>query len=311
MNTVIEATTDRKRIHTRGIPFAMKDKAKSISGFAPRFDKTVTPSKFLGWSYPLTIDTCHALRRVFGRDLLIHAPLSEWYREEMQRLNAIEEIRSGEKAEMPRVLAQLPEMYAAIQARQYQTIGAAFIKHGEAVCLGDDPGLGKTIQTLAALVEKGCQRILIACPKTTTSAVWSREVNKWAPNIMPFVAQGTRLQRDAAMAAFEDTPYLGPKMLIINTEMVRTKKEEQCPDGRVEEESSFRGKVKKEWPWDCRKDDAHMRRHKTAYLPEWPFLFQYPWDAIVMDVISFWPVCATIRSTSLRAGLARCCYGGS
>lgn len=294
----VKAMTDGKRIQTYDIPFRMKDAAKAIPGCKAMWDKSGPKDVFLGWSYPLTMDTCHELRRTFGRDLAIHTTLIQWYRAEAARQAGMEEIRSGNAAELPRVRELLPDMYAAMMSRSYQPVGASFIVHGENVLLGDDPGLGKTIQTLAALVEKGCKRILVACPKTTANSVWRNETNYWAPIIMPFVASGdlNRAQREQVIASFEEMPYSGPKMLIINTEMIRAQRVWHCtePAPGARNITMIRVPGKKRLQYDPplpkwrkppgRKGGCMLdHKHDVTFEYTWPQLFAHQWDAIVID----------------------------
>jgi SNF2 family DNA or RNA helicase len=285
----IEAGIKGTRILVLNIPFRDKEAAKRIYGCLADYNKTVTPEKFIGWSFPLTMDTCYALRRTFGRDLVVRPELTAWAREELKRQSAIEEVRSGIAADLPRVAALLPSMHQAMMARPYQQIGAGFLVHGGQVVLGDDPGLGKTIQALAALVEKGASRILVCCPKTTAVSVWEKETRYWAPIISTFVAQGTHAQREEAIGAFEDHAMVAQgqaKMLIINTEMIRAKKRWQCPDGTIWKIEP--GTIYKRMPHPkaCHKThgyDSVKEGHKKFVEYLWPQLYAKSWDAIVMD----------------------------
>ena len=45
---------------------------------------------------------------------------------------------------------------------------------------------------------------------------------------MPFVAQEDRAERDRVIETFQSTPYLGPRALIINSEMIRIRRSYQC-----------------------------------------------------------------------------------
>jgi SNF2 family DNA or RNA helicase len=268
----VEATTDRNRILLRGTTFSQKNAAKAIAGCQARWDKSFTPNKFIGWSYPLTMETCYALRRVFGRELIVHPALTQWAREALQKQEVMEGIRAGGTIALTHVQEAFPNMYQAMAARPYQPVGSSFMLEGQHTLLGDDPGLGKTIQTLAALVQAQCRRILVACPKTTTRSVWCNETNFWTPAIMPFVAQGREKQREQVIQEFNDTPYDGPKMLIINTEMLRAKRIWECPNGRLWDAAPNR-------KGGCR--DIHNHETVVEYL--WPELFEQKWDAVVLD----------------------------
>lgn len=273
-----EITTDGERILAK-IPWANgqgKEWSKLVPGRKPVRNEH---DKFVCWAYPLTMDTCRKFRQVFGSELVVAPALSAWARAAIAAGEALEDLRDGATAQFERVQRLSPFLHAAMMDRKYQISGAAFLALGGQVILGDEPGLGKTLQTLAALLETGCKTILVVCPRTATRAVWERETNRWAPGIATFVAQGSRAEREEEIGAFtdhsveiEDTA----KMLIINKEMVRAKRVEVCPDGRM---PNRRG----EFPDSCMDDSDHLKRHFNQNQADWPDVFGIVWDAVVLD----------------------------
>lgn len=295
---MIEATIDGTKILLRNVPFRDKDRVKTIHGCRAKYDRPTKPNKFIGWNVPLTMDTCFTLRRVFGRELLVGNDLTAWAREELKRQASMENIRSGEAPPLTRVADMLPNMHQAMSAREYQQVGTSFQVYGGQVILGDEPGLGKTIQTLAAMIEKGASRILVCCPKTTARSVWCNETNFWTPLIMPFVAQGTHAQRQQVIDAFEATPH-APKMLIINTEMIRAKKHWRCPDGTEWDVEPTTQPTRKTFGKTCHED----HEHKKFVVYTWPELFARGWDAIIMDEShQFLASTANIQSKRITQG---------
>lgn len=266
-------TTDGKKI-IADIPYAGGRGpvwAKKVPGHRPLWDKTGEKDKFLGWTYPLTMATCRSFREVFRDELRVSNDLAAWAAAEIARENQMEDMRAGKGIELDRVLKLCPDLYVALASRSYQIAGAGFLLTGGQVILGDEPGLGKTLQTLAALVQSDSQRVLVSCPKTATYSVWVRETARWAPHIKTFRAQGSHAEREAVMVEFEAA--FGPKMLIINTEMIRAKRIEVCPDapgGDVDLCPAI---------WTGQQDHKHQYNSE----PDWPFLFLQQWDAIVLD----------------------------
>lgn len=61
---------------------------------------------------------------------------------------------------------------------EFQKIGALFLEYNKASLLGDEPGLGKTLQTIAALQTK-CKRVLVVCP-ASLKYNWQEEIFKWS-----------------------------------------------------------------------------------------------------------------------------------
>lgn len=269
-----EITTDGKRILAR-IPYA--------NGSGPRWARAVPGGRWAPstktWNYPLDMYTCREFRKVFGKELTVLPALSAWARDAILRETSLEEMRYNlSDIDLSRIEWEAPDLHKALLNRPYQPSGVGFIVEGKQVILGDEPGLGKTLQTLGALVQSDSKMILVLCKRTATRAVWERETQRWTPGIATFVAQGTRAEREQAMNSFADHPVIiegTRKMLIINLEMMRSKKVEICPDAPDGHIDFCPEKI----------SGIHDASHKHKYLsfPEWPFLFDITWDAIVMD----------------------------
>lgn len=268
-------TTDGRHIladidYARG---AGRDRAREIPGATPVYKE----EKFQYWRYPLTLDTCHTFRRVFGEELVVLKPLSAWAHYHIAANKEMDKIRSGNVSLIFEKLPKIaPELHRAISTRSYQLEGVGWMSMAGQCILGDEPGLGKTLQTLAALIETDCKSILVTCPRTATRAVWEAETKRWAPNIATFVAQGSRAEREEVIGQFTDhhvDSFEGAaKMLIVNTEMVRAKRVEVCslPPGEERDQCA---------------EGLSLRKHRHTFVPEpdWPTLHKIKWDAVVMD----------------------------
>jgi SNF2-related domain/Helicase conserved C-terminal domain len=251
------------------VPYQWSGLAKTVPGWRAEWDKSVEPNRFMFWSYPLNIATCRALREAFGLRIEIMPKLWAWANEQNKSEAELEQLRGGAHIDMPYVRTEAHLLWKAMQERPFQITGANFIAKGRRVCLGDEPRLGKTYQTLAALVEHGAERVLISCPKVATNTVWARKISELLGEVA-FVAQGDRATREAVMKEFDTTA--GPRFLVINNEMLRVKRKYRCPDGK---ENHVRPGKKN----GCQED----HKHKTVYYPEYEQLFSQPWDAIVID----------------------------
>jgi len=258
MTTVI-SHTDGKRILVR-FPFdrSMVDKVKTVPG--ARWNATHKE-----WRLPLTMDTCRFLRRVFGSDLKVSTALAAWAKGEIDKALRLENLRHGytgeEESWLEKVAEEAPDLFAAMRNRPYQLNGTAFMAEAKQCILGDDPGLGKTLQTLGALLQNNARTILVACRRTATRTVWERETLRWCPTIEPYVAQGSPKERQRVIEEFaaSDAPR---RMLIINIEMVRAKRVVVCPNGLGDM---------------CQTSGC---RHSYSAEYNWPSLFGMTWDAI-------------------------------
>lgn len=74
---------------------------------------------------------------------------------------------------------------------KFQTVGVGFIQAAQTTLLADQPGLGKTIQTIGALYDE--QRIIVFCP-ASLKYNWQEEIAKWT-NEDVIVINGTPGQR--------------------------------------------------------------------------------------------------------------------
>ena len=94
-------------------------------------------------------------------------------------------MNSGEGITVSVALAQTANTLPNIPARSYQTAGVgwllAALRDHKAVLLADDPGLGKTLQTLIAARTLRVARTLIVCP-AGARRVWAAEIDRWFPD---------------------------------------------------------------------------------------------------------------------------------
>ena len=146
------------------------------------------------WYFPLHWDTCVGARRVadrFGADLKISKKLADWAFEEKARRATIPDVQSMDVVDLPRVREQAPAIWKMMTEgdpskgyppRPYQTVGAAFAARNKSALIADDPGLGKTLQSIAAIVESGVTGpILVVAPKAAATITWPKELKRWLP----------------------------------------------------------------------------------------------------------------------------------
>lgn len=99
----------------------------------------------------------------------------------------------------------------------FQRTGVAFLHAAGSALLGDDMGVGKTIQALVALPEE--ESSLIICTNSMKHK-WAAEARIWRPDLEPFVIEGNASKRRQVIqraSAVKERPVL----LIINYEALR------------------------------------------------------------------------------------------
>jgi SNF2 family DNA or RNA helicase len=243
------------------------------------------------WKFRLSWEACLGLREVFGDRLVVMPPLVEWAREEKRRREELEAIRDGATDIMPRFVNLprfAPLLYSRLSNRPYQMTGVAFALTGGNVLLGDQPGTGKTYQALGAVVESGAKRVLIICPRTAVRTVWESHINELLPGYaVPYVAQGSRAEREKVIGQFDSYWTSEPRILIVNHEMVRVKRMYRCMVGIdcrtpttfiLSDQPEF-----KSAPGTKGGCYSGAHKHSTRFYPEYDQLFDSPWDMIIMD----------------------------
>lgn len=100
----------------------------------------------------------------------------------------------------------------------YQKIGAGFLCIVGSGLLGDAPGTGKSITSLAATLINKSKKNLIVCP-SSMKRQWQDEICKWIPSCKIYLVKGSKQQREESYEkAQQETEMF---FLIINYELIR------------------------------------------------------------------------------------------
>jgi SNF2 family DNA or RNA helicase len=253
------------------------------------------------WSVPLSMASCLAMREAFGDGLEIGAGLWAWAKEEKARTAHFVGLRqqTGEHLLLPRC----PEaIRAATATRPYQRVGVHFLADSRAALLADQPGLGKTLQTIGAVIESGVPGpYLVVAPATAVTSVWPGEIDRWTEGShLAVPVTGSRPARVKTLGWFADQAAAdGRHWLIANPEMLRTKVWWICPECSARFRASDRPKAS---VVDCGHDPKRVRIEVDH---DWPELFTREWGAIVIDE-SHRVLCRTSGTKTLaREGATR------
>lgn len=252
------------------------------------------------WHYPCTLETCQALRRAFGEDLAVGVDLADWYRSHAAYANAQAELSATTDAQLVRV----PEALRT-WLRGYQRAGAAWIARGyrNAGLVADTPGLGKTAETLAGIVEAGITGpVLIVCPKASVRNVWAKEISRHLPGVPYYACHGTRERRQSELDRFADDMETDPlelRFVIVVAEMLRVEMGDPCysvKDGEPNNKISGMCKQKLRNNGFCfihttkiYSDEKERTKERVPVGFSFPILFtghfdpQRSWAAVVLD----------------------------
>ena len=138
------------------------------------------------WHAPLDLDTARDIRSVvnsFNQRLTLEPEFAAWVRVEKRRYNNLlkpDDMTADTTQWFPRLRHERPQLVAAMQSKPWQLPGAAFLVGQKSTLLADQPGLGKTIQTLATIAELDLRGpILVVAPRTAVNVTWPEEIAQW------------------------------------------------------------------------------------------------------------------------------------
>ncbi len=159
------------------------------------------------WKVPLSWASCLALRSVFKGDLEIGPRLVAWAANERTS-----------RVDPANALRELEEYEGDEDLFPHQRAGVAFLSTARRALLADEPGLGKTAQTIRAIKNLSSKEqvfpALVVCPNTLKKN-WKREFAKWWPEVNVQVISGSASQRRKQFESEAD-------VYVINWESLRS-----------------------------------------------------------------------------------------
>jgi SNF2 family DNA or RNA helicase len=267
------------------------------------------------WSVPLGMATCRLLRAEFGGGLEIGPSLWKWAAAEAAHERSQAALGTGlDSVELPVIAKKFPQLVSALQSRPYQTRGARFIAQGGVVLVADDPGLGKTTETIAGVMESGVAGPYLVCaPVAAMNDAWEREIaTRLGDSARVVVLDGSKARRTKLLQEALYSPEAEATWVISNIEMMRTKTWWICPECRAKNEERTKQHheamdafaeasiyvvplpplprlIVDRWeasdrPKSTIVDCGHNpNRVKTVHEHQYPLLFGVDWGALIMD----------------------------
>lgn len=110
--------------------------------------------------------------------------LEKSLQEEKQRAKDIELLANKEDTEFK----------TSLPLYNFQRVGASFLDNIGSGLLGDEPGAGKTLQTIAVVEKNEAQKVLVFCPSVLKHQ-WEHEINKFVPDKKAIVIEGSKKER--------------------------------------------------------------------------------------------------------------------
>lgn len=142
--------------------------------------------KGLFWHFPLEMQVARDIQKTakkHGLSVAVTAELAKWAQQEKARYSNLlkpDDLEADVSGWLPHLRATRPALIEAMEAKPWQIPGAAFMVGQRSCLLADEPGLGKTIQTLATVAELDLKgMILVIAPRTAANVTWPDEIAKW------------------------------------------------------------------------------------------------------------------------------------
>jgi SNF2 family DNA or RNA helicase len=182
-----EITADRSSIIlvAAGADYEIADAARKAQTLTPLI-KTTTPPGAL--TLPATWPAVVQLSATFGPAWQPGPGLTAWVAEQV-------------RSRMPPTAALRVPPPAGLVPRSYQVEAACMIREAGSVLIFDEPGCGKTAETVLGLVERATAGhpvwpALVIAPASVVDP-WIKEFGTWAPQLRAVAWRGTPQQRKA------------------------------------------------------------------------------------------------------------------
>lgn len=163
-----------------------------------------------GFSYPPDEVAILVLKHLFGDELRMTPDCETWFNETQLKAKNLTELSQTLEADSV-------DVSYSEKLKPYQKACVEFAKESEKCIIGDDRGLGKTLEAITVCETKKMKNVLIVAPGYLKYG-WQREIEKWTES-KSILAVGERKTREALLGSFFRDNQV--KYLIVNYEMIR------------------------------------------------------------------------------------------
>lgn len=181
------------------------------------------------WTVPPTLDSYKLLREQFGRDIDFAKPVMQELKRARRRQKYLQKLAAADDGELELLPELNPELYEFIAARPYQKADIKFMAEAANPLNFNEPGTGKTVETLGAIYESGLDTAptLVIAPLTALGPTWRTSIHRWVPGT-PVLARSPGEGHTAAHVRFELQQVMGedqPYYLVLNPEAIKQRKD--------------------------------------------------------------------------------------
>jgi SNF2 family DNA or RNA helicase len=204
-----------------------------------------------GWRIPATLDSYEKMHEEFHKSEMDWDPqvVSDIRVRKIQS-RRLRRMAMADTAELTMLPELHPELHEYVSSRGYQLADIAFMAAAPHPLNTNQPGTGKTVETIASVFEAGLDEspVLVVAPNTSLAPVWLSEVSKWVGGMG--VPVGTLKGQGDPVAWLQETAMAGgPCWVIVNPEAIKMRKK----DGT------------------------------TSVPPQWAWIYEVDWGVLVID----------------------------
>lgn len=175
-----------------------------------------------GFRFPVDLVTAKDLRMAFGDDLVLRPAVKRWADEKIQRDQHLSSLNQGEDAELVIVPELTPALFELTEARRWQRADIAFMAHAPSSLNCNQPGLGKTIECIGAVVEGGLLDgpNLVVAPVSSLDTVWYWHLKTYQPHDVIVIPEGPKARMRTMQMVAEYEAQGEPFWLVVNPAML-------------------------------------------------------------------------------------------
>lgn len=241
------------------------------------------------WRVPLDIDLAKRLRAVFGEDLTLGPGLKKWAKKTLRKNERLTGLALADTAELERLPRVLPKLYEAIhvgprglfldedefqkalkEPPSYQAADVLYMATADHPMNCNQPGTGKTIETIASVYEAGLEAgpKLVVAPVTSLRTVWEDELATWQDQ-PAYVCPNGKAAREEWMDEMLQRAQAGEDFwALLNWQMIQYRNAwVRCPDHAKAVAAELR---------DCYECEHYL---DSPY----PQVFEIDWSVLVLD----------------------------
>jgi SNF2 family DNA or RNA helicase len=212
---------DQKRIAVY-FPFNQRLKdaiKKELNGRFVNKDKSPTGQAF--WTVALDLATARRLREIVGPGLTLGTGIEAWGRDEKRAQRQLRSLSSGSDATLERV-----DQVSADWLRPYQRADVKHMSLADAIN-ANQPGTGKTVETIYATIESGVPGPhIVVCPTSLFKDPWRDELARHLPDARVIYGDSPAGRRGAINFTWMEWKEGRAEdiWLLLNPEMIRVER---------------------------------------------------------------------------------------